>query len=162
MAHKAAQRSSATGAAQRPALVKAALVASRAAYAPYSNYQVGAAVLCRDGSVFTGCNVENAAYPLCICAERVALTSAVAQGQRDFVAIAVATHSTPPASPCGSCRQVMFELGASMDVALCNHAGEVRTTTVVALLPDAFEPAALTPPVAPRRAARHARVRTAP
>lgn len=161
MASKAAVRTPGKGTGQQMALVKAALRASHAAYAPYSNYQVGAAVLCRDGSVFVGCNVENAAYPLCICAERVALGAAVAQGQRDFVGIAVATHSSPPASPCGSCRQVMLELGRGMEVVLCNHAGETRTTTVEALLPDAFDGRALTPAVTPRRVARHARVRAA-
>lgn len=117
-------------------LVAHALEARRRAYAPYSHYQVGAAVLAADGSVTMGCNVENAAYPATICAERVALTGAIAQGQRNLVAIAVATENG--GSPCGICRQVMAELGPRMTVYVSNSAGEYRTTTVRDLLPDWF------------------------
>jgi cytidine deaminase len=117
-------------------LVALALEARRRAYAPYSHYQVGAAVLAADGSVTLGCNVENAAYPATICAERVALTGAIAQGQRNLVAIAVATENG--GSPCGTCRQVMAELGPQMTVYITNSAGEYRTTTVRDLLPDWF------------------------
>ena len=119
-------------------LVAAALEARSRAYAPYSHYQVGAAVLTRDGSVVVGCNVENAAYPATICAERVALTSAVAQGKRDFVAIAVATANG--GTPCGTCRQVMAELGPEMVVYISDAAGNYTTTDVRALLPDSFGP----------------------
>ena len=112
---------------------------------------MGAAVLAAGGKVFPGCNVENAAYPLCLCAERVALFSGVAAGQRTFRAVAVATHSSPPASPCGSCRQVMHELGPDMTVLLCNHQGEVEETTVAALLPRAFGSDELTSRPAVRR-----------
>lgn len=118
------------------ALVAHALQARRRAYAPYSHYAVGAAVLAADGSVVLGCNVENAAYPSTICAERVALTGAIAQGKRDLVAIAVATENG--GSPCGGCRQVMAELGPQMTVYIANEAGEYRTTTVRDLLPDGF------------------------
>lgn len=123
-------------------LVQQALTARQRAYAPYSGYYVGAAVLTDDGVVFPGCNVENAAYPSTICAERVALTSAVAQGKRNFVAIAVATRNG--GSPCGSCRQVMMELGPDMVVYITDETGAYRTTTVRELLPDGFEPEHLT------------------
>lgn len=123
------------------ALVNAALAARERAYAPYSNYSVGAALLLADGTVVPGCNVENAAYPSTICAERVALTAAVALGRRDFVAIAVATANG--GSPCGNCRQVMAELGPDMDVYISDAAGHYRATTVAELLPDSFGPAKL-------------------
>jgi len=117
-------------------LVRHAITARQRAYAPYSNYHVGAAVLTSDGTIVMGCNVENAAYPATICAERVALTAAVAQGYRDFVAIAVATQNG--GTPCGICRQVMAELGPAMLVYITDTAGDFRTTTVAELLPDAF------------------------
>ncbi len=127
-------------------LVAAALEARKRAYAPYSHYYVGAALLTADGSVILGCNVENAAYPSTICAERVALTSAVAQGQRDFVAIAVATANG--GSPCGTCRQVMAELGLDMAVYISDAAGNYSTTSVRELLPDSFGPQRLAEGVA--------------
>ncbi|MYH63070.1 MAG: cytidine deaminase [Caldilineaceae bacterium SB0675_bin_29] len=117
-------------------LVAAAQSARRQAHAPYSSYFVGAAVLTADGEIIPGCNVENASYGGTICAERVALTSAVAQGNRQFSAIAVVT--VDGASPCGLCRQVMIELGAEMDVYISDEAGNFRSTTARALLPDAF------------------------
>ncbi len=117
-------------------LISAALGARLRAYAPYSHYLVGAAVLVADGTIICGCNVENAAYPATICAERVALTAAVAQGHREFVAIAVATVNG--GSPCGICRQVMAELGPKMIVYVSDAAGNFQTTTVMALLPGAF------------------------
>jgi len=111
------------------------------AYAPYSRFQVGAALQTKDGRVFHGCNVENAAYGLCNCAERTALFSAIAAGCKpgDFSAIAVIADTPEPVTPCGSCRQVMAELCASdMPVLLANVAGATRQTTVEALLPDGF------------------------
>ncbi len=122
-------------------LVAQALLARTRAYAPYSNYHVGAAVLAADGSVWLGCNVENAAFPASICAERVALTGAVAQGQRAFTAIAVATRDG--GSPCGICRQVMAELGPQMTVYISDDQGVFRTTTVADLLPDSFDGSSL-------------------
>jgi cytidine deaminase len=113
------------------------LTARTRAYAPYSGYQVGAALLTENGEVMLGCNVENAAYPATICAERVALTAAVAQGKRHFTAIAVATRNG--GSPCGTCRQVMMELGPDMTVYIADESGAYRTTTVRALLPDGFD-----------------------
>ncbi len=117
-------------------LVAAAQSARKHAYAPYSNYAVGAAVLAVDGEIIQGCNVENASYGGTICAERVALTAAIAQGKRELKAIAVVT--VDGGSPCGFCRQVMIELGAEMDVYIGDEAGNFRCTTVRALLPDAF------------------------
>lgn len=122
-------------------LVAAAQAARKQAYAPYSHYAVGAAVLTADGTVLPGCNVENAAYPATICAERVALTSAIAQGSRKLTAIAVVTQNG--GTPCGICRQVMAELGPEMDVYISDAAGNFRATTVRALLPDAFDSASL-------------------
>jgi len=118
------------------ALVQKAALAREKAYAPYSHYQVGAAVLTADGRVFTGANVENAVYPLGLCAERVAIFKAASEGYRDFVAIAVVTHNG--GSPCGSCRQVMHEFAPEMTVLIADKAGAVRRTTVAELLPDSF------------------------
>jgi len=122
-------------------LMQQAVAAREKAYAPYSHFAVGAAVLARDGRVFIGCNVENAAYGLCNCAERTALFSAVAAGCRpgDLVHLAVVGDSAAPVSPCGACRQVMAELlDADTPVELGNLGGARRRTTVAALLPDAF------------------------
>lgn len=95
------------------ALFQAACAARAHAYAPYSGFRVGAALLCEDGRIFTGCNVENAAYPLCTCAERTALCTAVSQGARRFLAIAIAGGTdedyTQPCAPCGGCRQNLAE-----------------------------------------------------
>lgn len=117
-------------------LVGQALQARQRAYAPYSHYRVGAALLTADGLVIQGCNVENASYGATICAERVALTAAVAQGKRDFIAMAVATKNG--GAPCGTCRQVMAELGPAMIIYIADEQGNFRTTSVAALLPDWF------------------------
>lgn len=117
-------------------LVEAARVARQHAYAPYSNYLVGAAVLTREGTIICGCNVENASYPATICAERVALTAAIAQGHRDLLAIAVVTMNA--GTPCGICRQVMAELGPEMVVYIGDESAQYTTTTVKELLPGAF------------------------
>jgi cytidine deaminase len=111
------------------------------AYAPYSKFQVGAALRTRDGRTFSGCNVENAAYGLCNCAERTALFSAMAAGCRpgDFAQLAVVADTPGPVSPCGACRQVMAELcDETMPVLLGNLADAVEETTVGALLPGSF------------------------
>ena len=112
------------------------------AYAPYSRFQVGAALLTRDGRRFSGCNVENAAYGLCNCAERTAIFSAIAAGCRpgDFAALAVIADTDTPVSPCGACRQVMSELCADdMPVLLGNLHGDRLETSVAALLPGSFK-----------------------
>ncbi|MBE1158778.1 cytidine deaminase [Dyella acidiphila] len=116
--------------------------ARETAYAPYSRFQVGAALQTHDGRQFSGCNVENAAYGLCNCAERTALFSAIAAGCKpgDFSAIAVIADTPGPVTPCGACRQVLAELcGPGMPVLLANLAGATRQTTVEALLPDGFQ-----------------------
>ena len=116
--------------------------ARKQAYAPYSQFHVGAAVSTRDGRTFGGCNVENAAYGLCLCAERTALSSAIAAGCKpgDFVALAVIADTPQPVSPCGACRQVMAELcDAEMPVLLSNLGGNTRETTVAELLPGSFK-----------------------
>ena len=115
------------------ALIDAAIEARLAAYAPYSKFQVGAALLCDDGQIITGCNVENLSYGLTICAERNAIFAAVAGGQQKFDAIAIAAD-TEKASPCGACRQVMCEFG-DFPVILNNLDGEVVESTVGELLP---------------------------
>ncbi|MEO7068783.1 MAG: cytidine deaminase [Rhodanobacter sp.] len=122
-------------------LLTLAQQARERAYAPYSNFLVGAALQTHDGRQFSGCNVENAAFGLCNCAERTAFFSAIASGCRpgDFAAIAVIGDSEGPISPCGACRQVMAELCApDMPVLLTNLRGDVQETTVAALLPGAF------------------------
>ncbi len=121
---------------QERALIARAVQAREQAYAPYSGYAVGAAVLTEDGHIFTGCNVENAVYPLGLCAERVAIFKAVSEGYRTFQAIAVVTSNG--GSPCGSCRQVMHEFAPHMEVFIADEEGHVRRTTVDALLPDSF------------------------
>jgi cytidine deaminase len=123
--------------AVRALLPKARAVAARA-YAPASGFAVGAALLARDGRVFTGCNVENASYGLTLCAERNALCHAVAEGAREFEAIAVYTPLEQPATPCGACRQVLFEFAPDLDVVLVGEGDAVVETTLARLLPDAF------------------------
>ena len=118
-------------------LVDAAIRAQREAYAPYSKYAVGAALLTASGEIFIGVNVENAVFPLTMCAERSAIFSAVSAGHRKFQAIAVATRDG--GTPCGSCRQVMAEFGLEMEVIIADTSGNVRMiTTVAELLPGAF------------------------
>ncbi|MBB5019173.1 cytidine deaminase [Chitinivorax tropicus] len=122
-------------------LIQEATQARQKAYAPYSRFLVGAAVLTHDGRVFHGCNVENASYGLCNCAERTALFSAIAAGCRpgDFKTIAVIGDTDGPIAPCGACRQVMIEMGTpAMEVVLTNLKQDVEITTAGALLPGAF------------------------
>lgn len=122
-------------------LLAAAREAMERAYCPYSRFPVGAALLCGDGSVIVGCNVENASYGLSMCAERVALFRAVAEGKRCFRMLAVMADTEEPVSPCGACRQVMAEwLDGSTPVVLANKAGQWRRTTVSELLPRPFLP----------------------
>lgn len=118
-------------------LVEAAKAARLNAYAPYSGYSVGAALLAADDQVFVGCNVENASYGLSVCAERNAVATAVAAGVTDFRVLAVVTDSSPPAPPCGACRQVLAEFG-DLDIVLANLAGVRRSTSIAELLKDPF------------------------
>jgi len=107
------------------------------AYIPYSGFAVGAALLCADGTVFTGVNIENAAYGPSVCAERVAIFKAISEGRRDFVKLAVSCDGDH-CRPCGICRQVMFEHAPDMEVLMGNPGGEFVRTTVRELLPDGF------------------------
>jgi len=122
---------------ERGALIDLAKEARRRAYAPYSNYPVGAALRTKSGRILTGCNVENAAYPTSMCAERVAIYKAISEGENEFDVIAVVTSNG--GTPCGSCRQVMAEFGLDMVVLIANGEGRlVQETTVAGLLPGAF------------------------
>lgn len=119
-------------------LIEAARQALKHAHAPYSNYQVGAALLCSDGTVFLGCNVENASYGLANCAERTALFAAVAGGKTAFAAIAIAASGLPAPYPCGACRQVLAEFcGPDFPVHVATADG-FESTTLGELLPHAF------------------------
>jgi cytidine deaminase len=113
------------------------------AYAPYSGFAVGAALLAEDGRVYVGANVENASYGLCQCAERSAIGAAIADGARRFVALAVASPGDAPASPCGMCRQVLAEFPPAFPVRCWAERGEPIVTDVERLLPDAFGPSVL-------------------
>ncbi len=125
-------------------LVSKAKAASQNAYAPYSHFRVGAALECGDGSVYTGCNVENAAYGLAICAERTAMVKAVSEGHRDFVRLGIYCADTEDfGMPCGQCRQFMAEFNLDMEVIIGRPDGETQTYLVRDLLPQAFTPADL-------------------
>lgn len=124
-------------------LVAAAREARERAYCPYSRFAVGAAARTASGTIFPGCNIENAAYPDTICAERAALAGAYAAGQRAIVALAVIADTAAPVSPCGSCRQIMFELAPNAVIVLANLAGALRVTSTSELLPAAFPPSDL-------------------
>ena len=115
-------------------LIQSATAARLAAYAPYSNFQVGAALLAKDGRLFTGCNVENLSYGLTICAERNAIFAAVAAGAREFIAIAIVADTREPVSPCGACRQVMAEFGY-FKITCATLDGKTFESTVADLLP---------------------------
>jgi cytidine deaminase len=122
-------------------LIALAAEARRKAYAPYSRYTVGAALLTASGKVYTGANVENASYGLAICAERTAAVKAVSDGEREFLAIAVATENG--GTPCGACRQVLNEFGPDMRVLIADAAGKYETYRLSELLPASFGPAQL-------------------
>jgi cytidine deaminase len=124
-------------------LLEAAREVRERAYAPYSRFLVGAALLGADGRLYPGCNVENASYGLTLCAERNALFGAVARGQRAFVALALVTDASPAAMPCGACRQVLRELAPDLPIVAANLAGQRVETTLAALLPLSFGPESL-------------------
>ena len=127
---------------EKQSLVELANEARQKSYAPYSNYKVGAALRTRGGRVFTGVNIENAAYPASICAERTAVFKAVSEGERDFEILAVVTDNG--GTPCGSCRQVLSEFSLDTLVVIADGAGTIlKETTVGRLLPDAFQPSHL-------------------
>jgi cytidine deaminase len=118
-------------------LIDAARAAQRRAYAPYSNFHVGAALESEDGTIYTGCNVENASYGLTICAERAAICAAVTAGARKFRRAVVVSDVDPPAAPCGACRQVLAEFGRELRIDGVGPAGTV-SWTIAQLLPAAF------------------------
>ncbi|MBT9175863.1 MAG: Cytidine deaminase [Firmicutes bacterium] len=125
----------------RQQLIEAAKAVQSRAYAPYSGYKVGAAVLSA-GKIYSGVNVENASYGLSMCAERAAVLAAISDGVRSVEAVAIAVERGVP-SPCGACRQVLREFGENMDVLLVAGDGTVRDTTLACLLPDSFGPSFL-------------------
>jgi len=130
-------------------LVAAARAARERAYAPYSRFRVGAALLTHGGDVVTAANVENASYSLGICAERAAVVAAVAAGHRSFEAIVVAVNGDDPVTPCGACRQVLreFPAGLDLEVVCVGESGDrVLATTLGALLPESFGPDAFDQP----------------
>lgn len=109
------------------------------AYCPYSHFPVGAALECSDGTVFTGCNIENAAYGATVCAERTAIFKAVSEGHRDFTRLVIAGRSADFCVPCGTCRQVMLEFAPELEVICLNGAGEAKHFALRELLPYSFD-----------------------
>ena len=128
---------------EREELLKTACEVRERAYAPYSEYRVGAAILTEDGRIFSGVNVENASYGLTICAERSAISSAITAGAERIKAIAICTENM--GSPCGACRQIISEFAGDIPVWLSDDQGNVRETSLHALLPDFFGPEHLKP-----------------
>jgi len=125
-------------------LVSKAFEMLERSYVPYSNFPVGAALLCTDGTVFTGCNVENAAYGSTICAERTALLKAVSEGHKDdWQAIAIAGRGEDYCWPCGSCRQMLYEFAPDLKVLVARGDGAFVTTTLSELMPHGFGPKSL-------------------
>jgi cytidine deaminase len=127
----------------RRRLKHAARTAAKSAYAPYSKFRVGSAVLTGSGKIYSGCNVENASFGLCNCAERSAIFAAAAAGERQLRAVVVYTPTATPTTPCGACRQVINEFGPdALVISLCDSKNVIETT-LDQLLPDAFGPANL-------------------
>ena len=120
-------------------LLEAAKEAKKYSYAPYSNFMVGAALRAKDGRIYTGCNVENAAYGATICAERTAMVKAVSEGHRDFDTIVIAGRSEDHCVPCGTCRQVMMEFAPDLTVICLNGKGESKRFALKELLPYGFD-----------------------
>lgn len=124
-------------------LVKTAIDMMDKAYVPYSRFPVGAALLCEDGAVYTGCNVENAAYGSTICAERTALVKAVSEGRTRFRTIAIAGHSQDFCWPCGACRQMLYEFAPGLQVLAARGDGQFQSVDLQELLPHGFGPDSL-------------------
>lgn len=121
-------------------LLEAARQVRQHAHAPYSTFRVGAAVKGASGRIYTGCNIEISSYSHTCCAERVAVFKAVSEGERELVACAVITDVSPPAPPCGACRQVLHDFGPRMTVLMANTSGEQVSAQLSELLPNAFTP----------------------
>jgi len=120
-------------------LIPLAAAARERAFAPFSKFQVGAALEAEDGTILTGCNVESASYGLTMCAERVAIFKGVSEGKRRFVRVAIVTDAETLTSPCGACRQLLWEFAPDAEVLLANLHGLVKRFTMRELLPDAFD-----------------------
>ena len=119
-------------------LVDAARKAQRQAHTPYSHFHVGASILTSSGRIYSGCNIENSSYSLTICAERVAIFKAISEGETSFNAAVVYTNDPILTSPCGACRQVLFDLAGNIDIVMCNHTGKQKIVKLKKLLPLAF------------------------
>jgi len=124
-------------------LVQKALEARNNSYSPYSKYQVGAALLCADGTIYTGCNIENASYPCGICAERTAMSKAVSEGHKKFTRMAVAGSSKEICTPCGICRQFMYEFAPDLRILCSSDSGEYKELILKDLLPEGFGAASM-------------------
>jgi cytidine deaminase len=119
-------------------LIKAARQAQSNAYAPFSKFTVGAAILAADGKIYAGANVENSSYGLTNCAERSAVFAAVSSGQKKFKRIAIFSSCSPPATPCGACRQVLYEFAPDLEIICANDKGEINRFKIGELLPEGF------------------------
>ena len=119
-------------------LIEAARGARKNAYARFSGFEVGAALLAADGKIVTGCNVENSSFGLTMCAERTAVFKAVSEGYRDFLAIAIYSQSVQPARPCGACRQVLYEFNPDLEIACANTMGVIDKFRLSELFPEGF------------------------
>lgn len=118
--------------------IKQALEAMENAYAPYSKFKVGAALLTKNGKIYTGCNIENSSYGASVCAERVSIFKAVSEGEKDFELLVVATKTDEPSPPCGICRQVISEFSNNLPIILVNNRGSIIETNIKELLPFPF------------------------
>jgi len=122
----------------REELIKYAIEARKNAYAPYSHFNVGAALLTKNGKIYTGCNIENSSYGASVCAERVAIFKAVSEGEREFTALALVTDTKEPVMPCGICRQVLAEFAPQLKIYSATISGIVKETTLDKIFLDAF------------------------
>lgn len=120
-------------------LIESAKKVREKAYAPFSNFLVGAAVRTKDGKIYTGCNVESASYGLTVCAERIAIWKAVSEGEREFECVAVVTDTEELTPPCGTCRQIIWEFCGNVPVTFSNLRGKVETVMMKEILPRAFD-----------------------
>jgi cytidine deaminase len=120
-------------------LIQSAIKVMQQAYAPYSKFRVGAAIVTENGEVFTGCNVETSSYSLTICAERVALFKAISEGHRNFKAIAIVSDTGEYCPPCGACRQVLWDIAKDIDIILAKNAKDYKVEKLSQLLPRAFD-----------------------
>lgn len=120
-------------------LVSAALLAKAQALAPYSNFHVGAAIETATGKIYTGCNIESSSYGLTCCAERVAIFKALSEGERDFTRLAVAADTEEFCTPCGACRQVLWDYGRNLEIICINQTAAMQQMDLKSLLPEAFD-----------------------